>query len=416
MIPVGVFVTLDWRKDAGGHVKCWERFAEAAATQDREVDLTVHFLGKEPQTIEISENVRYRTHRPLLSTRPFGVLDRIAANTDLAPFHPPLLPYLKRYRVLHVTDLFSFGRTARMAARLWKIPLVMSLHTNLPAFTRLYSGEILRHFIGEGRLSRILLERFRLDRRFEALSRRRLEGFLKRCDRVLVSDPTDREWVEKLLPPDHVSCLRRGISKEMFHPRWRDRRKLREKFGIPEDRFLVLFAGRVDSTKGVMTLGRAVRLLLNRGVSLHLLVAGEGSERKNLQGLLGPGVTLTGVMAQEALPWLYASADLFVFPSQTETYGNVVIEARASGLPVIVSARGGAGQSVEQTGVDGVVLDSQDPSVWADAIDSLQRDPARRTAMGQSARRWVETKARSWETVLKEDLLPVWRLAAEQTT
>jgi glycosyltransferase involved in cell wall biosynthesis len=149
-----------------------------------------------------------------------------------------------------------------------------------------------------------------------------------------------------------------------------------------------------------------------------VICAGEGSQSQQVRDLLGARVSLPGQVSQEDLAWLYASADLFVFCSQIEVFPNVILEAKASGLPVVVSAHGGSGKLVRgataSSGADGVVVAGNDPNDWARAIEALIRNPERRRAMGEAARRFAETEWPSWRQVLREDLLPVWQLVARE--
>ena len=175
---------------------------------------------------------------------------------------------------------------------------------------------------------------------------------------------------------------------------------------------MLLFAGRLDPDKSVMTAARAARVLLDRGVPIHVLFAGEGTQRKEVEALLGPSATLTGTVRQQELAWLYASADLFVFPSRNEISPNVVVEAKASGLPIVVSSEGGSSRFIRAHAEDGVVLNDNDPAHWAEAIELLCLDSERRIAMGERARRSVELEWPSWRDVLRKDLVPVWQQVA----
>ncbi|MGH9790518.1 MAG: glycosyltransferase family 4 protein, partial [Candidatus Acidiferrales bacterium] len=161
-------------------------------------------------------------------------------------------------------------------------------------------------------------------------------------------------------------------------------------------------------------LAQAARLLIDRGVPVHVIFAGDGSQQQEIRSLLGGHVSLPGSVSQRNLPRLYASADLFVFPSQIEIAPNVVVEAKASGLPVVVSAAGGSARIVECSGNHGVQVEGGHPAVWAAAIESLLRDPERRRALGAGARRSIETGWPSWGDVLAEDLLPIWRRVARE--
>lgn len=114
----------------------------------------------------------------------------------------------------------------------------------------------------------------------------------------------------------------------------------------------------------------------------RLVVVGEGPQRHALDG---PGVIATGALHGQALATVFASADVFVLPSETETFGNVVLEAAASGLPAIVAAAGAAHEHVTD-GVTGMVLDGRDPAAFAGAILALFADAPRRLAMGRAAR------------------------------
>ncbi len=414
-LAVGVLVDLKWRPEAGGQVKCWERLARAAAAFKDQVDLTIHFLGDQEERDSISENVRYITHPPLLSTGRLRFLGQIPEHTDLAPLHPRLLPYLGCYQVIHTTDaFFAFAKTALAFTRRSRVPLVTSIHTDTPRYTRLYTQAVIRRLFKEGRLARFLLDRFRFDERCYVSTLRKLDRYLERCDWILVSNREDWERVSRVLPEKRISFLRRGIDKEAFHPRWRHRAKLEAAFGIPPDRFLLLFVGRVDQGKNVMTLAQAAKRLLDQGEPIHVMIVGEGSQKEAVRTLLGPHVTLPGVVSPSTLAWLYASADLFVFPSEIEVCPNVVIEAKASGLPVLVSAKGGAAQCLKQPGVDGVIVEANNPALWARAVAFLRRDLTLRVRMGQEARRHIETEWPSWEEVLAQDLLPVWQTVAKK--
>ena len=226
---------------------------------------------------------------------------------------------------------------------------------------------------------------------------------------MLVSKTEDFDWVEKTLPGKRISFLRRGINKDLFHPQWRNRHKLERVLGIPKDRFLLLFVGRVDNGKNIMLLAEAARVLLDQGEPIHVLIVGDGADSAAVQRLLGTSVTFTGIIPQSRLPWLYASADLFVFPSEIEVHPNVVLEAKSSGLPVLVPAKGGAAQHVKIPGIDGFLLDESCPHLWARLVKRLRLDSDYRRQVGIESRNGIDSCGPSWREVLVDDLLPVWR-------
>lgn len=410
-MSVGVLVTLERSAEAGGHVKTWERFAEAAARSAQPLDLTVYFLGSRAQITPLGPRTRY-VHLPaVLGTARFGFLRQGAGATDLAPYHCRLAGRLAGHDVLHATDVFSFSRTALRVARRAGLPLVSSIHTDLSAFTEIYSRELLGRM--PRALTRLLLARLRADRWLGAAMARSVDRLLARSDRVLASREEDFRRLAPLLGAGRVARLRRGIDKTRFRPGRRDRRRLAARYGIPAERPVVLFAGRVDESKGALTVAAALRLLIASGRDVHLLVAGAGSQAQAVRRELGERATLAGVLSQDELASVYASCDLFAFPSTTEVVGNVVIEARACGLPVLVAAGSACAGLLREPGRDGVVVSGDAPEAWARAIAGLLDDPILARALGAAAAENVRRHWPDWGQVLEEDLVPVWRAVLE---
>src|ERR1041385_655877 len=367
-LRVAVLVDLKKSLDGSGQVNCWKKLAGAAAGHPDDIDLTVHFLGDREELEELSGNARLVTHRVLLSTARMGLSS--PAETDLAPCHPRLFQSLRDRDVIHTTDaFFSLARAALRSARVLGLPVVNSIHTDIPAYSRIFTAQILARTARP--LRSLLLDRLHLDDVCEKVMRRRLRKYLSRCDRVLISNPEDLLTAGGVLPPSKVSFLRRGVDKRAYHPSKRDRRRLEERFGIEAGAFVILFVGRLDDSKNVLVFARAVRRLVERGLPVHALLAGDGNRRKEVHEVLGNSATLLGVLRPAELAWIYASSDLLLFPSETEIIPNVVIEAKASGLPVIVSARGGSAQLVRRNGDDGTIIDGDDPEAWAAAVERL---------------------------------------------
>jgi len=154
----------------------------------------------------------------------------------------------------------------------------------------------------------------------------------------------------------------------------------------------LLYVGRVSKEKDLDILATAYRQLRDEKLPLKLFIVGDGPYAKPLAELL-PDAIFTGYLAGEELAQAYASADLFVFPSTTDTFGNVIIEAQASGLPVVVSDLGGPKELVEH-GVDGLVTRANDAQDFAQAIRSLVTNGPLRAQMSLRAREKVIN--RSW--------------------
>lgn len=412
-LKVAVLVDLMRHQDAGGHVKAWERFAEAAKQFPDDLDLTVYYLGDGETEDALADNVRNRTVPPAFGTARLPWLKNGGGDTDLASYNPHLARRLLEHNVFHATSSFAFAKTAQHVASRHGRPLISSIHTDAAKFAEVYTGEIIEKLVGPGVLGRWLIDSIGIsDISARSLNRAR-DRILKASDHILVSNRQDEHHVLSSVSPN-VSFLRRGIDKALFSPTKRDRSWLQRAFAVPIDIPVALFAGRVDESKRVLTVANAARRLIDEGQPLHVIIAGEGSEQAQIEAILGPHVTLAGGVTQEDLARLMASSDMFVFPSESETVGNVVIEARASGLPVVVTADATTGQLVSSPGVDGLATPNGSTEAYAEAMKSLLIDPERRRRMGQNARRSIEISWPDWPDVLAEDLLPVWRAAFEQ--
>jgi glycosyltransferase involved in cell wall biosynthesis len=408
MIAVAVMVDLERGPRAGGHVRVWERLAEAAADLPRELDLTVHFSGSEERETPLADHVRIVEHRPIFSTARLGFLPEIPAHTDLASFHRGLARRLAVARVLHTTDAyFAFAKTAVEVAKRRGLPLVNSVHTDTPSYTRLFTAATIER-VAPRPLRAVLVERLRLPARAEARMEERLREHQRRCAFAFVSRPEQAASLATLLSPRRVGVLRRGIDRTRFHPRARDLGALADRFGVPRDKVLVLYVGRLDRTKSVLCVADAVRTLRSEGEPVHLVCVGEGPDRAEIAARLGADVTFTGMLEGEALVLAFASADLFVQPSQTEESSNVVLEALTSGLPVVVAARQGASRRFPAEVADTVT----DEARWPESLRGLVQAPARRAAMSKAARAFAERAIPSWHDVLTQDLLPVWQKVA----
>jgi glycosyltransferase involved in cell wall biosynthesis len=400
-----VLVNLERHPAAGGHVKCWERFSEAACGLEG-LDLTVYFLGRR-QTVALADNVRFEIVPGILNTRSLVILKQGGGHADIAPFNPRLARMLGDRDVLHATDVFSFGATAARIAARRGLPLVYSVHTAHPQYGRIYFSEIVRRLFGRT-VGRMLTEGLGADRIVAEGIERRLVRLLKVADRVLAVRSDD-------LPPGigpalqgKLATLRRGVDTTTFAPELRDRGWLEARFGIAPERPVCLFVGRIDDTKNVLTVLETAKILAARGVSAHWLFVGEGLHRPRIAAQLG-ALAAPGALPQSELPRIYASSDILVFPSRLETCGQVVLEAKASGLPCVVSAHHATAQHIAVPGRDGVIVDDPSAGSWADAVARLVSGARARRAMADAARVWAENECPSWQRVLEEDLVPVWR-------
>ncbi|HSU17754.1 glycosyltransferase family 1 protein [Longimicrobium sp.] len=171
----------------------------------------------------------------------------------------------------------------------------------------------------------------------------------------------------------------RGIDLARFSPRWRDA-ELRARVGADDRTPVLLMVSRLVKEKDLADLVAADRILRSRGARYRLVLVGDGPMRGELEKSL-PDAHFAGHQTGEALARWYASGDVFVFPSTTETFGNVILEAQASGLPAVVVDSGGPPDLVEP-GETGLIARANDPEDFAAKVLSLLEDPEARRRMG----------------------------------
>ncbi len=413
-LRVGVLVDLLHRPDAGGHVKAWEKLA-AAAVGVPNLDLTIHFAGAEPDVRSLGDNVRFRLHLPAFSTARLPFLSHVPDHTDLALHHRALARHLADAHLIHTTDAyFAYARTAERISRRRRVPLTSSVHTDTPRYTRLYTAQTIDRLFGRFRLGRLLNHHLDLPRRAEARMRRRLLRHQRLCAAALVSRPEEVESLARVLPPGRVGLLRRGIDRDLFSPARRDRGWLEATYDIPAGRIVVLFVGRLNRGKSILTVVDAVSALVRAGKPFHLLCAGEGEERRTIGAQLGSAASLPGTLSPADMARAYASVDIVAHPSAIEECSNVALEALASGRAFLTTPS--VARGVVTDGDNGIVVGDDSPAAWSAALARVADDPGLRGHLGGAARRWAETSVPSWREVLQQDLLPVWRRARAEAS
>lgn len=411
-LRVAVLVDLPRSPLSGGHVKGWERRARAVAQSDLPLDLTVYFSGPE-STEEVSPTVRFRQLPPVFSTARLKFLPYVPDHTDLAPFHPALARELESYDLIHTTDgFFAFARTAEKVSRKTGIPIVTSFHTDTPSYARIFTRKTIETLFGRGLFPRFLTDTLRLPEKQERKMLAKLRCHLRACSGALAIRDEDRALAEQILGSDKVKPMHIGADLAMFNPARRDREGIERAYGIPADRFLFVFVGRLDVGKNIYVLIEAMEKLIAAGKIIHLFAAGIGPAEEDLRARLGDRVTAAGFVDPTEMGRVYASADAFVMPSEVEIRSQAAMEALASGLPCLVSAKGGVAPLFDNTpairSVDG---GSED---WARAMSELIEKPDACARMAREARAYREHSLLSWLDVMKMDFLPVWQKAARR--
>jgi glycosyltransferase involved in cell wall biosynthesis/predicted metal-dependent phosphoesterase TrpH len=269
------------------------------------------------------------------------------------------------YDLVHVTAPGPAGIAATLMSRITGVPLLASYHTEIATYAGMRSR----------------------DGALEALTRAGLGAFYSAPARVLSPSPSaDSSVVALGADPARVGRWERGVDVDRFDPAKADRD------AFPGE-IKVLYSGRLTREKGVDLLAETFLRAHAADPRLHLLLAGGGPEEWELRERLGERATFLGWLSGEDLPRAYASADAFLFCSSTDTYGQVILEAAASGLPVVAVAEGGPAALIENrhTGL----LCRPDADHLAGTLLQLASNPALRRQLGeagvQAARR------RSWE-------------------
>lgn len=201
---------------------------------------------------------------------------------------------------------------------------------------------------------------------------------------------------------NRVQLLSRAVDTDQFHPHWRDR-DLRAAWGIGDDGLAVVHVGRLAAEKNLDLAVHAFRAIQAEHASARCIIVGEGPERARLAAA-HPDIIFPGVRRGEDLARHYASADLFLFPSITETFGNVTLEAMASAVPVIAFDYGAAREHITdpRAGVR-VAFDRSDDFIRA--ARDLANDPARLQQMRSAARDAVESLSPASVSASFADLL-----------
>lgn len=298
------------------------------------------------------------------------------------------------FDALHVCSPGPVGIAGALLARALGLPLIGSYHTELTAYAKLRSE----------------------DQGIAEAMGMAVGAFYNACDLVLSPSPASDVALSCIgMAPDKVLRWDRGVDTSRFDPALRDDSLARgwapnaaadgtagktgSRASTPagDDRINVLYAGRITREKGAELLADAFLAARERDPRLRLVLAGGGPEQERVRERVGEHATFLGWLEGVELARVYASADVFLFPSATDTFGQVILEAQASGLPVLAVAAGGPLALVED-GVTGLLREA-DAGQLADALVELAGSPRLRKRLAQAALN--AARERTWERALE---------------
>lgn len=288
-----------------------------------------------------------------------------------------LLRRWKRRRpdVLYIATEGPLGLSALRAARRLDIPVVSGFHTNFQQYSSHY---------GLGLLTRLVTNYLRW---FHNRTRLTLVPSASQCIEL------ERRGFER------IALLARGVDGQLFHPSRRSA-ALREQWGLGEDDIAVIHVGRLAAEKNLGLLDRCFRALRQRYPQrrLKLILVGDGPQRAALQQAM-PDALFCGLQRGEPLAEHYASGDLFLFPSLSETFGNVVLEALASGLGVVAYDQAAAAQHIRH-GHNGALAVPGDEEGFIDAARWLLEDDETLRRVRLNARQHANRQG--WAAIVRQ--------------
>ncbi|HEX3510933.1 MAG TPA: glycosyltransferase [Solirubrobacteraceae bacterium] len=307
---------------------------------------------------------------------------RLPAVIDVeVPFYPglqigvPSLPAAVqavaegRYEAIHVCSPGPAGGIAALLSRVMSLPLIGSYHTELTAYAGLRSGTQLLAQAMAGAVG----------------------ALYGSCDVVLSPSPSADDALRAIgVAGERVQRWDRGVDTGRLNP------GLREPGLLPGE-LTVLYAGRITHEKGAELLAEAFAAARERDPRLHLALAGGGPEEGLVRERLGDAATFLGWLEGAELARAYASADMFLFASATDTFGQVILEAQASGLPVIAVARGGPAGLIEDR-TSGLLCEPE-ADVLAAAMLELASSPLLRRKLTRAG--LAAARSRTWEAAMR---------------
>lgn len=285
-----------------------------------------------------------------------------AVKADLRQFRPD---------IVHLSAPDWLGHDAKKWGQGKGLPVVASVHTRFETYFDYYRMGFIRRGV-----------------------ERLLKSFYGDLTEIYAPSDSMADVLRREGYSDKVRIWSRGVDRHIFRPAARDM-AWRRSLGLADDVVVIGFVGRLVLEKGLDVVAATVAELARRGVPHRLLVVGDGPAREAFAADV-PDACFAGFLTGADLGRAYASFDLFLNPSVTETFGNVTLEAMACAVPPVAAAATGASSLVED-GVSGRLVRPGDAVAFADALEAYVRDPALRRAHGAASH--ARAQAYDWDAI-----------------
>jgi glycosyltransferase involved in cell wall biosynthesis len=288
----------------------------------------------------------------------------------------------QRPDVVQIATEGPLGWSALAAANKLRLPVASDFHTNFHSYSSHYGFGLLR---------------------------RAIVAYLRKFHNKAAVTLVPTEGIRRELTAsgyENIEIIGRGVDTQLFHPGRRDS-ALRARWGVSENETAVIYVGRLAAEKNLGLVFRAFDAMREADPGLRLVLVGDGPERAGWQARR-PDVIFCGTQIGEALAAHYASADIFLFPSLTETWGNVTIEAMASGLAVVAYDCAAAEEIIRQ-GENGLTAAPEDEAAFIDHAVSLARAAPLQRRLGAAAA--ARAAQLSWDAVIDSFEQVLLRLA-----
>ena len=403
---IAILIDLESNEKSGGHVKFWERISQSLEKRKLNIDLVFFFLGKKREIIKVSENINFNIYKPGFSSSNLSFLGIDADSTDLSPINLRLLFELKNYNLIHSTDqLHCMAKTAKLASKIWRIPLTTSYHTDTPSYTEYYVLEILKKL--PNFLNKFLIKKLKVHKKISNSQKEKINKYIKNCKFAFFNDDFSNEQLSFLKNNKiKVGKISRGIDKKIFFKKNINKKSFFNKYKINQDNKLIFFCGRIHKLKGAILLAKINKILLEEGCNVTTVMAGENIHGEECLNVCNKKLLILDYLNPTEVSKFYNICDLFVFPSIFETGPQVILEARACGAVCVVSKDGG-GKRIKKNGEDGVILNNQSPENWSGEISKLLRNKKKIKLMKEKVQ--LSNNYPSWEDIFYDIFFEEWK-------